>query len=41
MIGQKEDKDLGDCPLISDVNFPKVQLSLSLPMCLSAFTLLF
>ena len=29
MIGQKEDKDLENCPFIKNLNFPKVQLSLS------------
>ena len=41
MIGLREDSDSQSCPLTKDLNFPKAQLSLSLPMHLSMCTFLF
>ena len=41
MTGLREDTDLENCPFTKDLNFPKAQLSLSLPMHLSMCTFLF
>ena len=41
MTGLREEEDLENCPFTKDLNFPKAQLSLSLPMRLSTCTFLF